>query len=121
MQAIGQVLYILLFLFIATATRLDTLGLERRIDVGDDLIALGEDILTEDRHQLLVRRIERAAKAEAHAAALRIDPDDAEDELVALLDDLLRMRNPLVGQLRDVDQTFDAILDPGEGAEVGLQ
>ena len=48
-----------------------------------------------------------------------IDADDAQQQLLALFDDLLRMRDPLVGQLGDVNQTLDAILDAGKRAEVG--
>src|SRR5262249_30260621 len=36
---------------------------------------------------------------------------------LALSDDLFWMRDPLVGKLRDVDQTLDAGFDLGEGAE----
>src|SRR5690606_29933207 len=95
------------------------LGLQRLADLLDQRIALGDDLVTEDRNQLGIRRIQRAAQAQAHAAALRIDADDAQDELLALRHDLLRMLDALIGQLGHVDQALDAILDASERTEVG--
>src|SRR5690606_8376750 len=95
------------------------LGLQRLADLLDQRIALGDDLVTEDRNQLGIPRIQRAAQAQAHAAALRIDADDAQDELLALRHDLLRMLDALVGQLGHVDQALDAILDASERTEVG--
>src|SRR5690606_24499627 len=88
-------------------------------DLLDQGVTLFEDAFTKHAQQFIIWRIERAAQAEAHAATLWIDADDAEQEFLALAHDLLRMLNPLVGKLGDVDQSFNAILDASKGAEVG--
>ena len=57
-------------------------------------------------------------EAEAEAMALGVEADDLELERLALVDDVARMGDPLLGQLADVDQALEPVADPDEGAEV---
>ena len=50
--------------------------------------------------------------------ALGVERDDLELELLALVDDVARMGDALVGQLADVDEPLEAIPDADEGPEV---
>ena len=50
--------------------------------------------------------------------ALGVQADDAQLDLLPLLDDVTGMGDPLVGQLADVDQALEALLDAHERAEV---
>ena len=50
--------------------------------------------------------------------ALGVERDDLELERLALVDDVTRMGDALVGQLADVDQALEAVADADEGAEV---
>src|SRR5690606_20098030 len=54
---------------------------------------------------------------QADAATVEVDVDDLHEDLVADLDDLLRDLHVALGQLGDVDQALDALLDPDERAE----
>ena len=49
---------------------------------------------------------------------LGVERDDLELERLALVDDVARVGDPLVGQLADVDQALEAVADAHEGAEV---
>ena len=49
---------------------------------------------------------------------LGVERDDLELELLALVDDVARMGDALVGQLADVDQALEAVADADERAEV---
>ena len=51
------------------------------------------------------------------AATLEVDVDDLDQELVADVDDLLRDLDVTLGQLGDVHQTLDAVLDADERTE----
>ena len=104
---------------IAGRRGLDALSLNSRTQRLLERIALGQTLFTEGSNQFWIWRIERTTQAQAHSTALRIDADDPEQEWLTLVDHLLRMGDALVGQLGDVDQTFDPILDPGKGAEIG--
>ena len=50
--------------------------------------------------------------------SLGVERDDLELELLALVDDVARMGDALVGQLADVDQALEAVADANERAEV---
>src|SRR5437868_14965499 len=50
---------------------------------------------------------------------VRLDAQHPHAVALALLDDLARIGDVALAQLADVDQPFDAILDPREGAERG--
>ena len=50
--------------------------------------------------------------------ALGVERDDLELELLALVDDVARVGDALVGQLADVDQALEAVADAHERAEV---
>src|SRR6476646_2114509 len=54
---------------------------------------------------------------QADPAAVQVDVDDLDKDLVAHLDDLLRDLHVPVGQLGDVHQALDALLDPDKRAE----
>src|SRR5690606_22435713 len=54
---------------------------------------------------------------EADATAVEVDVDDLHEDLVADLDDLLRDLHVALGQLGDVHQALDALLDTDERAE----
>src|SRR6266702_2959771 len=54
---------------------------------------------------------------QADPAPVQVDVDDLDEDLVAHLHDLLRDLHVPVGQLGDVDQALDALLDPDERAE----
>src|SRR5262249_1182543 len=58
----------------------------------------------------------RGTPREAEASAIRLDAQDAHRHLVALLEHLLGILGA-VGQLGEVDQPLDAVLDAGEGAK----
>ena len=64
------------------------------------------------------RRLLGLLEAEAEAMALGVERDDLELERLALVDDVARMGDALVGQLADVDQALEAVADADEGAEV---
>ena len=49
---------------------------------------------------------------------LRVERDDLQLERLALVDDIARMGDALVGQLADVDQALEAVADADERAEV---
>ena len=49
---------------------------------------------------------------------LGVERDDLELERLALVDDIARVGDALVGQLADVDEPFEAVADADEGAEV---
>src|SRR5689334_15747504 len=59
------------------------------------------------------------AQAQSESAPRRVHPNDARLDHVALAHNLAWVRNPLGGELRDMDQTLNAILDLGKGAEGG--
>ena len=50
--------------------------------------------------------------------SLGVERDDLELELLALVDDVRRVGDPLVGQLADVDEALEAVADPDERPEV---
>ena len=50
--------------------------------------------------------------------ALGVERDDLELERLALVDDVTRMGDALVGQLADVDEALEPVADAHEGAEV---
>ena len=50
--------------------------------------------------------------------ALGVERDDLELELLALMDDVARVGDALVGQLADVDQALEPVADADERAEV---
>ena len=54
---------------------------------------------------------------QADPAAVQVDVDDLDEDLVAHLHDLLGNLHVAVGQLGDVHQALDALLDPDERAE----
>src|SRR5205085_8494049 len=60
-----------------------------------------------------------AAQAQAEPAPLRLDPQDAHAPALALLDNLARIADVALAQLRDVDQPLDAVVDAGECPEGG--
>ena len=64
------------------------------------------------------RRLLGLLEAEAQAMALGVERDDLELELLALVDDVARVGDALVGQLADVDQALEPVADADEGAEV---
>src|SRR3954452_3967153 len=49
---------------------------------------------------------------------LGVERDDLELERLALVDDIARVGDPLVGQLADVDQAFEPVADTDERSEV---
>src|SRR6266481_5080723 len=63
--------------------------------------------------------VQRGLHRERHLALVRVHVDDLHVQLVAFLHHVARVLHPLVAQLADVDQAFDAGLDLHEGAEVG--
>src|SRR5699024_982088 len=95
------------------------LGIQVCTNLLGKCVTLLKDLIPEDRLKLGIRRIQCTAQAQAHAATLRVDPDDAQDQLLALLNNLLRMLDPLISKLGNVDQALDAILDAGKRTEVG--
>src|SRR6266568_4219434 len=56
-------------------------------------------------------------EGQADPAPVQVDVDDLDEDLVAHLHDLLRDLHVPVGQLGDVHQALDALLDPDERAE----
>ena len=64
------------------------------------------------------RRLLGLLEAEPEAMALGVERDDLELERLALVDDVARMGDPLVGQLADVDQALEPVADAHERAEV---
>ena len=50
--------------------------------------------------------------------SLGVERDDLELELLALVDDIARMGDALVGELADVDEALEAVADPHERTEV---
>ncbi len=64
------------------------------------------------------RRLLGLLEAEAEAMALGVERDDLELERLALVDDVARVGDALVGQLADVDQALEAVADAHERAEV---
>jgi hypothetical protein len=64
------------------------------------------------------RRLLGLLEAEAQAVPLGVERDDLELERLALVDDVTRMGDALVGQLADVDQALEAVADADERAEV---
>src|SRR6185312_14687554 len=58
-----------------------------------------------------------AAQGQRQAAAIGVDLDDLDLDLFALLHDLARILDVVLGQLGDVDQALDPGHDLGEGAE----
>src|SRR5262245_14696735 len=69
------------------------------------------------RSGLLGALLHGGLATQAHPS-LGIDVDDLDQDLVAFVDLVLDLPDPLVGDLRDVDETFDARKDLDEGAEV---
>src|SRR6185503_4634357 len=57
------------------------------------------------------RRLLRLLEAQAEAMALGVERDDLELERLALVDDVTRVGDALVGQLADVDEPFQAVPD----------
>src|SRR6185503_2403240 len=55
---------------------------------------------------------------EAEAMALRVQADDPELQLLALVDHITRMGDALVGELADVDQALEPVAHAHERAEV---
>src|SRR5258705_2849266 len=78
-------------------------AIEGRVEVVADGLADGA----------LVGLLER----EADPAPVQVDVDDLDEDLVTHLDDLLGDFHVPVGQLGDVHQALDALLDPDERAE----
>src|SRR5690606_21255314 len=76
------------------------------IRVGDGLL-LGLRLLGQGRPD-----------AEANAAGARVQVDDLDLNLLAGLDDLRGVFHPPVGQLGDMDQALDAVLQLNEGPKV---
>ena len=64
------------------------------------------------------RRLLGLLEAQSQAMALRVERDDLQLEVLALVNDIARMGDALVGQLADVDQALETIADADEGAEV---
>ena len=64
------------------------------------------------------RRLLGLLEAEAEAMALGVERDDLELERLALVDDVTRVGDALVGQLADVDQALEPVADAHERAEV---
>src|SRR5512137_1211728 len=56
---------------------------------------------------------------QGHLSLVRVDVDDLDLHLLAFLDHVVRVLDPLVAHLGDVNQALDAGLDLHEGAEVG--
>ena len=50
--------------------------------------------------------------------SFRVERDDLELELLALVDDVARMGHALMGQLADMDQPFEPVAYPNKGPEV---
>src|SRR6516225_7656906 len=67
--------------------------------------------------RLADRALVRLLEGQADPAPVEIDVDDLDEDLVAHLDDLLGDLHVPVGQLGDVHQALDALLDPDERAE----
>src|SRR5690606_26005668 len=109
----------LLALLLVARQPLTGLGVEAlRVDVVAVLVVV--------RRHAVQRRIELDISTDAlvgllqrqgDPAALEIDVDDLHEDLVTDLDDLLRNLHMTLGQLGDVDQTLDALLDPDERTE----
>src|SRR5438309_1517614 len=58
-----------------------------------------------------------ALGAQAQPAALRVDLENLDADDVALVDDLARVLDVVLGELGDVDEALDAVEDLDEGAE----
>ncbi len=70
-----------------------------------------------DRRRVAAERLVGLLQREADATALEVDVDDLDEDLVVDLDDLLRDLHVALGQLGDVDQTLDALVDAHERTE----
>src|SRR4051812_44357385 len=75
-------------------------AVERRVELGD-------------RAALVVGLLQR----QRDAATLEVDVDDLDEDVVTDVDDLLRQLHVALGQLGDVDQALDAVVDAHERAE----
>ena len=64
------------------------------------------------------RRLLGLLEAEPQAMPLGVERDDLELERLALVDDVARVGDALVGQLADVDQALEPVADAHECAEV---
>ena len=105
---------------------------------GQPLVGLGVEavgvlvvaLVVVGRRHAVERRVERAVVAarrrralvgllerQRDAATLEVDVDDLDEDLVADLDDLLGDLDVALGQLGDVHQALDALVDADERAE----
>src|SRR6188768_3638357 len=63
-------------------------------------------------------RRQRLLEAQAHAALVGVDADNAQFEFVTFGNNFLGVRNTAVGQFADMDQPLDTILvETGEGTK----
>src|ERR671914_2173053 len=81
--------------------------------LGRHAVERGVEVLVFERDRTLVGLLE----GQADAAPVEVDVDDLDEDLVADLDDLLGDLDVALGQLGDVHQALDALLDPDERAE----
>ena len=91
----------------------------RSVAQGERVVAvrIGECLLPRcGRLTLRLRR--RVPQAQPDATGALIQADDLSLHFVARLDHFARRGDVPVGQLRDVDQTFDPVFQLGEGTEV---
>ena len=118
-RADGVALLPRLTLLVVAGQPLLGLGVEA---VGVDVVAL---VVVLGLHAVL-RRVEGVLGERAlvgllqrqrDAATLEVDVDDLDQQLVADVDDLLRDLDVALGQLGDVHQALDAVLDADERAE----
>jgi len=62
-------------------------------------------------------RVVGLLERERDAATLEVDVDDLDEDVVTDVDDLLRQLHVALGQLGDVDQALDAVVDADERTE----
>src|SRR5215467_3593349 len=119
---LGVLLLPLLALGLIPLEPLAGLGVETLgVDVVALLVVLGGHAV-ERRVEVLAQRLAYRAlvgllKRQADPPPVQVDVDDLDEDLVADLHDLLGDLHVAVGQLGDVDQALDALLDPDERAE----
>src|SRR5450759_3459342 len=117
--SLGVLLLPLLALLLVTADPFVGLGVEALgVLVVAGLVVLGSHAVHRrvefgDRAAGVVGLLER----ERDAATLEVDVDDLDEDVVTDVDDLLRQLHVALGQLGDVDQALDAVVDADERTE----
>ncbi len=67
--------------------------------------------------EVLSHGLVRLLQRQRDPATLQVDVDDLDEDVCTHLDDLLGQLDVALGQLRDVHQTLDAVLDADERTE----